>query len=297
MAAVLPKGEFFVFNSVFKNAINKVLFIVIVFVLVLYPLQAISAEKLTVEKQIKILPSIEISHINDGWINIKYEIKNNKRQKVIIQKDDTKYTYDLIEGKSSENFPLQMGEGKYSISIYENTESNKYRLLSRNNVFVNNENPYTAFLASVQTVGWDSSMPVIQKVKELINDTNTTLDMITIVYKHILDEVSYDYKKMSELNTTYIPKINEIYNSKTGICYDFASLFAGMLRSIGIPAKLVKGYADNIDGYHAWNEVYIKETDEWITIDTSFDAQMKKVGKTFKMIKESGDGYSKLKEY
>jgi transglutaminase-like putative cysteine protease len=140
-------------------------------------------------------------------------------------------------------------------------------------------------------------MPVIQKVKELINDTNTTLDMITIVYKHILDEVSYDYKKMSELNTTYIPKINEIYNSKTGICYDFASLFAGMLRSIGIPAKLVKGYADNIDGYHAWNEVYIKETDEWITIDTSFDAQMKKVGKTFKMIKESGDGYSKLKEY
>jgi hypothetical protein len=88
-----------------------------------------------------------------------------------------------------------------------------------------------------------------------------------------------------------------VEGANDGICYDFASLFAGMLRSIGIPAKLVKGYADNIDGYHAWNEVYIKETDEWITIDTSFDAQMKKAGKTFKMIKDSGDGYSKLKVY
>ena len=64
--AAATERRIFVFNSVFKNAINKVLFIVIVFVLVLYPLQAISAEKLTVEKQIKILPSIEISHINDG---------------------------------------------------------------------------------------------------------------------------------------------------------------------------------------------------------------------------------------
>ena len=49
-----------------------------------------------------------------------------------------------------------------------------------------------------------------------------------------------------------------------------------MLRSQGIPTKLVKGYSDNVDGYHAWNEVYINE--EWITIDTTLDAVLGSIG-------------------
>jgi transglutaminase/protease-like cytokinesis protein 3 len=309
-----------VFN-LFKNSFYKVLFAITTFVLTLYPLEVVFAEKpivndisyfsaanssitgsaiskqQIVEKHMNILHDIDMSHANEGWVNIKYEIENDKRHKVIIQKDDIKYTYDLISSKNSENFPLQMGKGEYSICIYENVELNKYRLLSRINTLVSNENLHTAFLASVQTVRWERSMPAIKKAKELVNDADTTLDMIAAVYNHILDELSYDYKKMSEINDIYIPEINEIYKSKTGICYDFASLFAGMLRSTGIPAKLVKGYADNVDGYHSWNEVYIEENDEWITIDISFDAQMKKAGKTYKMIKDSNDGYNKLKEY
>jgi len=34
-----------------------------------------------------------------------------------------------------------------------------------------------------------------------------------------------------------------------------------MLRSVGVPAKMVKGYTTNFKEYHAWNEVYVN--DKW----------------------------------
>jgi transglutaminase/protease-like cytokinesis protein 3 len=45
-----------------------------------------------------------------------------------------------------------------------------------------------------------------------------------------------------------------------------------MLRSQGIPTKLIKGYTDKVDGYHAWNEVLIDR--QWVVIDTTYDAIM-----------------------
>jgi transglutaminase-like putative cysteine protease len=101
---------------------------------------------------------------------------------------------------------------------------------------------------------------------------------------------------MSTISTSYIPDINETFKSGKGICYDFSSLFAAMLRSAGIPAKLVKGYTDNAVGYHAWNEVYDSAAGSWVTIDTTYDSQIKASGAAFTMIKDSGS-YSKLYEY
>jgi len=38
-----------------------------------------------------------------------------------------------------------------------------------------------------------------------------------------------------------------------GICYDLAAMATAMLRIMGIPTKMVIGYADN--QYHAWVEI------------------------------------------
>ena len=39
-----------------------------------------------------------------------------------------------------------------------------------------------------------------------------------------------------------------------------------MLRSEAIPTKLVTGYSSNLSAFHAWNEVYTKETG-WIALN------------------------------
>lgn len=53
----------------------------------------------------------------------------------------------------------------------------------------------------------------------------------------------------------------------SGICFDYASLGAAMLRSVGIPARIVTGYVSPNDFYHAWIMVYIDGT--WHTVQFS----------------------------
>ena len=67
----------------------------------------------------------------------------------------------------------------------------------------------------------------------------------------------------------YLPDLDELYETKKGICYDYASMLAAMLRAVGIPAKLVMGYVAPNNVYHAWNEVYI-EGEGWVVKQVHF---------------------------
>ena len=55
-----------------------------------------------------------------------------------------------------------------------------------------------------------------------------------------------------------------------GICFDYASLAAAMLRSQGIPAKVIFGYVSPNDLYHAWNVFYTKKTG-WVSVEFKVD--------------------------
>ena len=56
----------------------------------------------------------------------------------------------------------------------------------------------------------------------------------------------------------YLPVLDAVLEKKSGICFDYAALMTGMLRSQGIPCKLVVGYAGQ--AYHAWISVWSEET-------------------------------------
>ena len=61
----------------------------------------------------------------------------------------------------------------------------------------------------------------------------------------------------------YLPDPDRTYSSRNGICYDYASLMCAMLRSQGIPSRLIKGSTPL--GYHAWNEVFF-EGRGWVVV-------------------------------
>jgi hypothetical protein len=35
------------------------------------------------------------------------------------------------------------------------------------------------------------------------------------------------------------------------------------------------GYTSNVNGYHAWNEVYMESSKKWIVVDSTYDSQVK----------------------
>jgi transglutaminase-like putative cysteine protease len=187
--------------------------------------------------------------------------------KAIIEKDDVEYIYNLVS--ETENLPLQMGSGKYTISLLGSKDGRRYRLLTKKTVKVELEEN-AVFLSSSQTVNWNDESELAILAEELTEDAETDREKLEAIHTYIVNNVAYDYKKANKLPKGYIPNPEETLEEGLGICYDFAALQAAMLRSVDVPTKLVKGYSSYTSVYHAWNEVLIDG--EWVVVDASTDS-------------------------
>ena len=95
----------------------------------------------------------------------------------------------------------------------------------------------------------------------------------------------------------------DLLKKKKGICFDYAALMTGMLRSQGVPCKLVVGYAGT--AYHAWISVWV-DGKGWIDNVIYFDGtQWKRMDPTFasggnkskSIMKYIGDGKNYTAKY
>ncbi len=238
----------------------------------------------------------DTTQINNGIIMVASNTGTDKKIKLQVVKDQEKVTYNLKDNGKMESFSLQYGNGDYKISVLKNKEGTKYEYLATTKVSVNVNNDNSVYLGSVQNVNWNKDMTAIAKAAELTKNAKSDEDKIAAVYNYIVKNFNYDYNKLKNLKNDYLPVIDETLADKTGICYDYSSLFAALLRSQGIPTKLVKGYADKVNGYHAWNEVYKSDTGKWITIDTTYDSQMRAASAKYVMEKNKAE-YQTVNEY
>jgi len=215
---------------------------------------------------------VDVDRVNDGIVGISYNGEADTRYKVMISKGSDEYSYDYF-GPGLEYFPLQSGSGNYKVSFLENISGTKYRVIFTKNINADIKSDTMVFLQSVQNVNWSSEMSAVALAGELVEGLTDERDKVEAIYLYIVSNIEYDYEKLSNIDNRYVPDIEDTLQSQKGICYDYSALFASMLRSQGIPAKLVKGYTDKVDGYHAWNEVLIDG--QWVVIDTTYDAIIK----------------------
>lgn len=236
------------------------------------------------------------SSVEIGVVGARYIPSSDKRVKTRIQNSSDKYDYDLFGREEHEYFPLQMGSGDYSVFIFENVADTRYRQIKTKSMKVDIEDPLTVFKASVQTINWNYDMDIIKKAEDICKDLKTDRKKVEAIHKFVVDSLVYDYEKIKKLNSTYVPDIEIIMQDGKGICYDYAAVFAAMLRSQDIPTKLIKGYSDYVKEYHAWNEVYLAGEKKWIVIDSTYDSVMKSNKKTYKMEKDKKK-YRSKREY
>ncbi|WP_240839991.1 transglutaminase family protein [Acidaminobacter sp. JC074] len=203
----------------------------------------------------------------DATVEIKVSSAGYSSFKAIVEKDDVEYIYNLVS--ANETLPLQMGSGKYKISVLGSNDGRRYKLLSDKtiNVTIDEE---VVFLNATQTVNWNEESQVAILAKELTKDAVTDQEKLEIIHEYVITNVRYDYQKAASLPKGYIPLADDTLAEGTGICYDFAAMMASMLRSVDVPAKLVKGYSSYTPVYHAWNEVLIDG--EWVVVDASTDS-------------------------
>ena len=124
-----------------------------------------------------------------------------------------------------------------------------------------------------ETKAIDYRAPIIQeKVVELRNGIESTIDYILKAYEFVRDEISHSWDIQS---TIVSRKASEVLENKTGICWTKSCLLAALLRANRIPSGisyqlLTRADDDDSEGYiiHALNTVYIEERNKWIRLDS-----------------------------
>lgn len=230
-----------------------------------------------------------IAKLSNNEIKVE-SAKFGSNMRVMVEKGDAKYYYSLNNPK--EELPVQLGNGQYTVKILQNTTGNSYKVLDKQILNITNTS-MDVYLSSSQPVYWEGKDKLVELASLLTKDLKTDKEKVEAVYKYVTKNIKYDYNKINNISTDYVPNVEATIDSKTGICYDYSALFAGILRSQGIHTKLVKGYKVGLNVYHAWNEVYLDGN--WVTIDTTFDAALA-TESAEGMIKLASE-YNKVREY
>src|SRR5690606_37540472 len=147
------------------------------------------------------------SDLDSGLIAINYSPRRDTKMKVMISKGNEKYTYDLRQ--SGNRFPLQLGNGNYTIRILENVDGNKYKVLEKEKVTLHLKDQNKVYLQSIQNINWDDDVQAVEKAKELTEDAKDDEEKIAKIYDYIINNIQYDYEKAKNVKSGYIPHIDE----------------------------------------------------------------------------------------
>lgn len=209
---------------------------------------------------------VDVGNAAQGYIQVQHRA-SSKRLKVRISRGDQTYTYDLNQDGNFEVFPLQMGSGSYKVKVYEQVKGTKYSSVSSISFDAKIEDSLLTYLYPNQYVSYDADSPLVAQAQELCAQAKDDREKAKLIETFVARKFMYDYMKALTVNSmsTYLPDLDEVFESKRGICFDFAAMVCAMLRVEGIPTQLVVGYADQ--KYHAWNQAYIDG--EWMLIDTT----------------------------
>lgn len=211
--------------------------------------------------------SIDASNVSDGYVCVYYGGDSDNAKAQIVDPNGEKYIYNLVNGEKN-IFPFSDGDGKYEVSVLEHIEDSSYAVLLSQEIDVKLKDEFTPFLYPNQYVQFKKGDDVTELGIELSEESSDDLDYLTQVYNYVINNISYDVEFAEEVTTIYIPDLSNTLKTKKGICFDYASLMAALLRSQGIPTKLVFGYSGTL--YHAWISVYTEETG-WLDNVIYFD--------------------------
>lgn len=236
---------------------------------------------------------IDFSNAADGYVMVKWTEDGDVRLKVLVKgPGGTSYQYNLRPDGRYEAFPLSDGSGEYTVGVYKNVSGKEYAAMLSATFPAALSDEFAPFIRPNQYVNFDAHSAAVARAAELCADAPDNLARVERVYTFVVQNTVYDTAKAESVKSGYLPDVDETLLSGRGICFDYASLMAAMLRSQGVPVKLVVGYTGEV--YHAWLSVW-SEAEGWIEGQIYFNgAEWKLMDPTFA---STGRGSERMREY
>jgi hypothetical protein len=240
--------------------------------------------------------AIDYSNAASGYICARSYLSDTKVKVLVDAPDGKRYQYTMPPGGEFVTIPLSRGNGTYKAGAYENLYDDQYAALFSLDIDVQLADEFGAFLypspyVSFSDGDWSSGLS-----QELTANATSDVEAVDQIYMYVVQTISYDYDKAANIQPGYLPNNNDTLSTQTGICFDFASLTAAMLRAQRLPTKLDIGYCGQ--AYHAWIEVYTDDQGwirrkiefsggKFVRMDPTFDSAIKGSGDISRVI---GDG-------
>ena len=225
---------------------------------------------------------IDLSHVSQGYIGA--SATSESKLKLQVTRGEMSYNYDLPNTGEPIIVPINMENGTYSVRVMQNTSGDRYIELFEASTDVTLENEFAPYIRTNMFCNYDQNSACVQLANELCSNAADESAAFDAIYDYITNNITYDYAKADQLATVtgYIPNPDETLNTGSGICFDYASLTAAMLRSQGIPTKILTGYVSPDNVYHAWDMIYINgswsslhisaQPGQWARADMTFAA-------------------------
>lgn len=246
--------------------------------------------------------TLDYSNSGDGYIVTTYKGGSSKVKLQITGSNQTTYTYNITSGLETV-IPLSSGSGQYQVTLFEEIGSDQYATNFSDTLDINITNTFGPFLYPNQYVNFNENTKAVSKAESLVSSATCDLEAVAMIYDFVINNVTYDHDEASNVESSYLPDVDEVLSTGKGICFDYAALMAAMLRSQGIPTRLEIGYAK--DAYHAWVSVYTEDQGwiggiiqfdgtKWTLMDPTLASNSKDISKMKDFI---GDGSSYTVKY
>ena len=217
---------------------------------------------------------IDYSNKHYGYVTVGFTGSTENMLRVLmIEPGGREYIFNLTPG-TIEVLPLTNGNGRYIISVHEHIVGNTFLDIIFVTIDVELIEEFAPFIRPNQLIWYDNESPTTKEANELRLVSYNQNDLIRAIYNFVVENIIYDFELAEAVELDYTADIYRVLERRSGICLDIATLTVAMLRSQGIPAKLVFGYLyDQNHGniYHAWVSVFSVE-DGYVSDNIYFTA-------------------------
>ncbi|MDK2907734.1 MAG: hypothetical protein PWQ87_192 [Candidatus Woesearchaeota archaeon] len=252
----------------FKNGLLLSLVIIVMMPEALAQISSIDSINLSLNVSLSIMPQ-KSSSTRDVNLKLYYIPQNNSFQELSF----TNFFPENAELKEDYiNYYIRRMEPNETYFGYTASITRK-RFLPE----INHAIKYPAEITDEEALNYlefDETFNFIEEAKSIIESEEDYLEVIFRISQWVIDNIEYELTNETEKVTK---SASWVFMHRYGVCDEFSVLLASMLRSLGIPARVISGIAypsSNISDdeeweTHSWVEVYIPD-EGWLPVDPVF---------------------------
>ena len=200
----------------------------------------------------------------------------------IQSKDISHSPYEIIRQGNSEKIKYDLSNNVERNNLIENefivrSSFNRPRVYEQKDFPLKEkvDSKYEKYLEFSGLVTTDSN--IRSKASSIAHGEEDLFVVATKLANWVRNEVEYD---LSTVTQNPNQNASEVFISREGVCQEVTILYASMMRSLGVPTRVVTGYShstsEEIEAFigdtwagHAWAEVLIDGN--WVPFDLTYD--------------------------